>query len=382
MRKILFVSHSGELNGAERMLLQTLKKLDRKKFEPALVVPAPGLLEEEARRLGVEVARLPLKWWLTEKNSLWKQPLAWLWNLKSISAIARMIRQRNIDLVFSNSSAAWNGAWAARRERIPHIWAVHELLGGESPFLVYLLGRQALARNLLRLSCRVIANSSATAEFFPDRSRVRVVPNGVEIPGKSEEKTESLRKELGIEEGDIVLGIVGKIFKLKGQRELLLSLPSPRQSFPRLKLLVVGGVGDLRYFRSLKAIIAHHQLHHTVIFTGYRKDLVEVFPLLSLLVLASRQESFGRVAVEAMAAGVPVLAARGGAIPEIIADGENGFLVDSNRPEVLGAAIERILRDPSQMQKIARAGYESVRVRYQLEDQVRKIEEVILECLA
>ncbi|HOI45565.1 MAG TPA: hypothetical protein PLX50_08130, partial [Candidatus Aminicenantes bacterium] len=77
MKNILFVSHSVELNGAELMLLQTLKNIDREKFRLFLAAPGKGPLLEEAGRAGVWTFAVPMKWWLTEKSRVWRQPFSW-----------------------------------------------------------------------------------------------------------------------------------------------------------------------------------------------------------------------------------------------------------------------------------------------------------------
>ena len=112
IRNILFVSHSAELNGAEISLLRLLQDLDRTRFKPFLVLPRDGLLSREAGRADVDVQTVPYSWWLTERRNRWKQPLAWLWNRPKIRALEKIIRMKNIHLVYSNSAAAGCGAEA------------------------------------------------------------------------------------------------------------------------------------------------------------------------------------------------------------------------------------------------------------------------------
>lgn len=380
MKNILFLSHSAELNGAEQWLLQTLERLDKQKFCPYLILPCPGPLEEEAEKLAIEIFHVPMKWWLTEMSRIWKQPLAWLWNIPSIFKVRKIIQAKKIDLVLTNSSVIASGALAARREKIPHIWVIHEVLKGENPIVRFLFGSWVLARFILRLSSKVVVNSRATQKAFGSSERVRLIYNGMEIPEEEYFPADVLRKELSIEEGDIVFGIIGKIYKGKGQRELLQAFASLSSSFPRLKLLVVGGVGNRRYYGSLQKIIRRHSLDKNIIFTGFRKDLNRLLKLVDLIVVASQVESFGRVALQAMASGKPVLAVRSGGLPEIIKNGENGFLVDSSRPEVLAKALGDFLEHREKMRPIIQKAYETVRKRFSLDSQVKEIEELFIEC--
>jgi glycosyltransferase involved in cell wall biosynthesis len=100
-----------------------------------------------------------------------------------------------------------------------------------------------------------------------------------------------------------------------------------------------------------------------------------------VMVIASVVESFGRVALHAMAAGVPVLAVSAGGIPEIIRHGEDGYLIESRQPRQIGQALADILNNPGKALQVIHRGLQTVREKYSLEEQVQKIERVIDECL-
>jgi glycosyltransferase involved in cell wall biosynthesis len=381
MKIILFVYHSAELNGAELWLLETLRGLDRTKYVPRLIVPRPGPLADACRSLGIEVRVISMKWSITEKSRVWRQPFAGLWNIVSVKRLARLISRDRVDLVFTNSAAAFSGAKAARRMGIPHIWAVHEVLGGDSPFLHSLAGPRALARFILASSVRVIVNSKLTASAFPDSEKIVFVPNGLEVRACDARRREAIRGELGLEPGDFAVGIVGKLYEGKGQRETVqaAALLAPRH--PRFKLFVVGDVRDEAYARSLREFVKTNGLERQVRFLGYRPDLADLLMLLNVLVVASTVESFGRAALEGMAAGVPVLALRAGGLAEIVRPGENGFLLDSRRPEDIARGIEAILQDPARAAALVEGGYRTVHAEYSLERQRRKTGRVLADVL-
>lgn len=380
IRNILFVSHSAELNGAERILLQTLKKINKERFNPILVLPQPGPLAAEAKKMGLETQIVAMKWWLTEKAKRWKQPVSWLWNIKSVFQISEIIRRRKISLLFSNSSAAFSGALAAKAKRIPHIWSIHEILCGKNPLLYFFLGNRVLVNLLVWLSTRIIVNSSSTGKAFKGRKKVCLIYNGLEIRNKNNLPLDDLRKEFSLGSKDLVLGVVGKIYKEKGQREMILALNSICQIFPKVKLLIVGGVKEQDYYLGLKELVNERNLEEHVCFTGYRKDIFNLLRLMNLLVVSSSVDSFGLTALEAMAVGTPVLAVRAGGLPEIISHGKNGFLVDSRKPEVLQEAVKSILENPSKAAEVAERGFRTATERFSLEEQVKKIEKVMDEC--
>lgn len=381
MKNILFVSHSAELNGAELWLLETLRGLDRTKYAARLLVPRPGPLADACRSLGLEVRVVSMKWSITEKSRVWRQPFAGLWNIVSVKRIARIIGRDRIDLVFTNSAAVFSGAKAARRMGVPHIWAIHEVLGGDSPFLHSLVGRRALARFILASSVRVIVNSKLTASAFPDSEKIAFVPNGLEVRACDARHREAIRQELGIEAGDFAVGIVGKLYEGKGQREVVQAAALLVPRHPRLKLYVIGDVRDEAYARGLREFVKANGLERRVLFLGYRPDLADLLMLLNVLVVASNVESFGRAALEGMAAGVPVLALRAGGLAEIVRPGENGFLLESREPVEIARGVETIFRDRSRTAAMVEGGYRTVREEYSLERQRSETDRVLADVL-
>lgn len=380
-RKILFLSHSAELYGAEKVLLQTIDGLNKQEFQPILVLPRTGPLREAAEKLAVETLLVPSKWWMTEKNRIWKQPFSWFWNMKSIVRIGRLIKQKGIDLVYTNSAVNFSGALAARWKRVPHIWSIHEILGTKNAAVRFLLGKRVLVSLLSALSTRIIVNSEATGHAFGRRDKVRIVPIGFKWSLGDRGLRQILRQKFGFKSTDYVIGIVGKIYPEKGQQKVVESISLVIKTNPEVKLLVVGEVKDTGYFNRMQQYISAGGLEDHVSFTGYQQDIYGVLTLLDLLVIASCVESFGRVAVEAMSVKTPVLAVRKGAISEIITAGENGFLVDSPDPAVLAEAVLSIRENQEQTRKVVEEGFRIVREKYTVGNQMKRTEEVIRECL-
>lgn len=381
MTNVLFVSHTSELNGAERMLLDTIRGLDRRRFSPLLALPRPGPLAEAAAGAGIEGLILPMKWTLTEGPKVWKQPFSRVWNIGGARAAARLIRSRGIGLVVTNTAAVWTGAWAARRAGVPHVWFVHEILDGERPLLKYVLGRKALVRGMTRLSDRIVANSEASARAFAGSGKAVVIGNGIAMRNGPAPDISALRSSLGIEPGVPVIGVVGKIYPGKGQMEAVLAADILRRARPGLRLLVVGGVDDVRYHERIRETVGRLGLERNVLLLGYRDDLEGILRLLAVLVVASSVDSLGRIALEAMAVGTPVVAVAKGGLPEVVRDGETGLLVASPEPEILAAGIARLLDDPALASRVREGGRRFVSANYSLEGQVRKIERVLEECL-
>jgi len=379
IKSILFVSHSAELNGAERMLLQILKNIDRNRFHPLLILPSSGILKEKAEELDLEVKIVPFKWWLTERVKVWKLPFSWLWNVKSVFRLYRLIKQREISLVFTNSSAVFSGAWAAKIAKVPHVWSIHEILSGQEALLHFWLGKKVLVKLIDWLSAAVIVNSQASQRSFTGSQKVRLIYGGFELPKVGLDSVQNLRQELGLSQKDFVLGVVGKIYRGKGQKEAILTVFYLRQKSPFFKLLMVGEVKDKRYYRELKKMIRQLGLEKAVLFTGYQQDIFGLIKTMDLLLVTSTVDSLGLAALEAMAVATPVLAVKAGGLSEVISDGENGFLVESSQPEVIAKAIESIWRYPSQLNKASQRGTFILKEKFSLTAYIQKIEQVLDE---
>jgi len=381
MKTVLFVSHSSERNGAERMLLDVLCGLDRGKFRPFLALPRTGPLQREAEEAGIMTRVLPMKWSLTERSKTWKQPLTRAWNFPGVIRMARLIRNEAVDLVVTNTSAIWTGAFAARRAGVPHIWFVHEILDGENPLLSHILGRKALIRRMAKLAVRIVANSRASARAFEGSGKAVVIGNGIDTRRRSAPDLAALRISLGLGKGGPVLGIIGKIYPGKGQKEAVLALDLLKRLRPDVRLLVVGGVKDRCYAGEVRETVRRLGLEKNVLFSGFREDLPEILALLKVLILASTVDSLGRVGLEAMAAGTPVVAVAAGGLPEIVIDGRTGVLVESADPARIAEGAARVLDDPELARAVAEGGRRFVVENYSLEGQVRKIERVLENCL-
>lgn len=377
---LLFISHSAELNGAERMLLSLLRHLDRRRFTPSLVLPEDGPLREEAEALHCATFTAPMKWSMTTRKNVWKQPLAALWNRKAVNVIVKYALEHNCRLIYSNSAASFCGALAAKRLSLPHIWAIHEILSGPNAHLVSLLKGKRVTGWMKDLSCAVITNSETTARAFAGQPNVHVIPNGFEFSDPDPRGAADFRKRTGAEENDFLLGIVGKLYPGKGQMEVVRVLPRLIEIIPRLKLVLIGGGEDSRYEKEIRRFRRKNGLEDSLILMEYQTDLVSALHGLDSLVVPSKVESFGRVAVEAMAVRTPVLALACGGLEEIIEHGRTGFLLKDMKPETLTDVIRRVVEEQDFIQDVKKNASLYVRKHFSIEGHVTSVEQVIETC--
>jgi glycosyltransferase involved in cell wall biosynthesis len=228
--------------------------------------------------------------------------------------------------------------------------------------------------------------SSAVEAYYaklgipPDRSTV--IHNGVELPlYAGNNAQDALRQELAIGADDVVVGNVGRLDWWKGHEFFLEAMAQVEQHVPRLKCLIVGGSDDeprnAAYRRKLASLTESLGLAGRTIFTGHRKDVPCIMSLLDVLVhSASEPEPFGRVIIEGMAAGKPVVATAAGGVPDIIEDGVSGMLVPPGDAASIARAVRYLLDHPSEAQAMGIAARQRVSSRFTIQHHAGRIQEL------
>ena len=221
MKNILFFHQSADLYGSDKVLLSLLMGLDKTLYKPIVLLPCHGMLSKALEDAGIEYYVIPLvragRQLFTPLGLLRLPFLAW----RSIIEVGKVIPSEHIHLVHSNTLAVLSGALWARLNGVPHIWHVHEII--EKPWLV----KKCFGWLLRLFADKVVCNSTATLRSYTnDRPEITnkstVVYNGaVELPQISPEDISSFRNQLGIDDETILITLVGRINRLKGQKLLV-----------------------------------------------------------------------------------------------------------------------------------------------------------------
>ncbi len=225
----------------------------------------------------------------------------------------------------------------------------------------------------------VVINSPHSREFAikiegvqPDR--IFLIPNGVEVDKYTTPvRRELLRKEMGLQSYECMLGTVGRLTEQKGIDILLLALSV--LSKPELKLVIFGNGGDEARLRALSVKLG---LESQVHFAGYRRDLSTLLGALDLYVHPARFEGMPNALLEAMAAACPIVATAVDGNRELIADGKHGWLVPSESPTELANAINEALSDPAEAHLRGALARERVREDFSVDSMVAAWEAVLL----
>jgi glycosyltransferase involved in cell wall biosynthesis len=379
--RILFLDHVGVLGGAELSLLDVARHFAGAS-RVALFEDGPFRRRLEEAGVGVDVLAAPDS---VKKVSREGGKGGDLRSLPGVMALAWRVarRAREFDVVYANSQKSFVvGSVAARLARKPMIWHLRDLLTGDH----FSASHRRLAVTLGNaLATRVIANSEATAQAFVESGgragKVRVVYNGFDpapFEAVTPEEAAAARAEIGLGDAPTV-GVFSRLSPWKGQHVLLDALTRA----PGLHAVLVGGAlfGDEeRYAASLHEKVVASGLSDRVHFLGFRRDVPRLLHAVDVVAHTSvAPEPFGRVVVEGMLAGKPVVATRAGGVLEIVEDGVTGRLVPPGDAETLAGTLRALFADPAQTAAMAAAAREAARRRFSRETMLEGVERQINE---
>jgi glycosyltransferase involved in cell wall biosynthesis len=210
-----------------------------------------------------------------------------------------------------------------------------------------------------------------------------VIHSGVDLHrfSKGEKQRTRKRKELGIPADSLVIGYVGWLIPIKGVTYLITAMAKVAEKYPKSQLVLVGK-GDDRGEEEikLKEQVERTGLANKVLFLGWRPDVDEIMGCFDIFVLPSLNEGMGRVLVEAMAAGLPIVASRVGGIPDLVKDGENGLLVPPADATALAKAISALLEDKEKRKRMGEVGTK-ICLQYSTEAMVEQIDDLYRDLL-
>jgi glycosyltransferase involved in cell wall biosynthesis len=297
--------------------------------------------------------------------------------LKATLAVRRAILSAGIDLLHPHDNLSKIlGGVAAASAGIPAVAHCHDLLGAG------LIDRMLLLAQRLLMD-RIIAVSGSVQERFiqsgANPRQIRTIVNGIDAACFNPGTSALSRAGLSIPESHRVIGVIGMFDPVKGHVFLLKAIRQLRESGVNDLTCLIAGEGrlegDLRGYA--KAVGIEQNVH----FLGYRRDVPELLALMDIVVMPSLRESFGIVALEAMAMKVPVVASRIGGLEEIIENEKTGLLVPPGDAAALAEAIRTLADNPEMRRKMGEAGRQRVEQSFGLDSTVQRVEDLYMELL-
>lgn len=379
MINILFIHQSADLYGSDKTLLQLLTYIDRKKFNPIVIIPLEGPLKEELENINIEVYITPvLKLYrniVTPKNSI----KFFSEYKKAIKFLDSLNKKYQFDIVYSNTLAVSLGMFYAKKREIKHIWHVHEII--VHPKIIAAI----FPKLLNKYADSIVCNSEATLYNLTRRTpqikdKSIVIYNGVEQNSEVQKKVSKV--DFGFKTEDIIITLVGRIYRLKGHKLLLNSFIKNFSVQKNIKLLFVGSpvIGQEKHLHEVEEIIKTNNLTEKVKILPFNKKLNSIWQITDIAVMPSTEaESFGLVAVEAMMFKKPVIGSNHGGLTEIIVNNETGILVEPNNESELTTAIQHLVDNPKIRIEMGEKGQQRAMETFSISSYIQNFENLFLK---
>jgi glycosyltransferase involved in cell wall biosynthesis len=356
---VLFLHSSAGRYGADRQLLTLASGLDRGRFEPLAVLPERGELAALLEEAGVETVVAPLA--VLRRAHLGPRGAYGLARglRRAHPELAALARARGAALVHSNTSVILSGPPLARALRIPHLVHVREVYP-RVPVAWPLWRRRLLGAD------RVACVSRAVAAQFDRSPRVSVIHDGLERAPERGDR-ESARAALGLADDAFTVAVLGRVSDWKGQDVLARALAEP----PLASIGAVGIVAGAPWpgadgpLHRLERLRDELGLGERLRVLGFRADVEALLGAADAVAVPStRPDPFPNSALEAAAAGVPVVAADHGGLPEMLRDRETGLLVPPGDAGALASALRELADHPDRARRLGEAAAADVAARF------------------
>lgn len=371
-RNVLFLQSSSDLYGSGKIIWQVLRLYKREGFNPIVLLTGPGPMESilKSEEFTVYIQNLGI---LRRK---YVNPLGLInridKNLKAYQFLNQLHKKYHFELVYSNTLAVIIGAFWAKRKQIPHIWHIHEILAGPKPLV------KLLSTVLDSSTVHPIAVSQAVADNWQPhlkKAKIQVIHNGIPYEDFLA-KHPLARKELGLPEDQLIIGMIGRINPWKGQLFFLEIAEQLCKKYPNIHFALVGDPFD-GYESILEDIldkIKTSGLEQRVSYLGFRSDVPKVLQAFDIFVLPSiLPDPLPTVILEAMASGKPVVATKPGGSEEMLIDSQTGFLIPMANVSLGVEAIEKLISNPDLLKSFGDSGRARVLAEFSLEAFEEKI---------
>jgi glycosyltransferase involved in cell wall biosynthesis len=356
------------IGGTERQFVNIVKRLDAQRFDLHLACFRKwGAFLPE-----VEACERPL-------TAFQISSMCSLKTIRRQLQFARYLRRHRIEVLHTYGwYANVFGVPAAKLARVPvTIASIRDTGAHQTP------AQLRVQREICKLANCVLANSDAVRDWLVAdgyrSDKVRVIRNGI-VPAKPMALSvqPSLRGELGLAANAPLIGVVCRLSPVKAVHDVLYAAVKVFAQHPSARFVIIG---DGQERAALSALVSQLGISDRVIFAGFRTDIAQLLPQLTISVLASLTEGLSNTILESMAASVPVVATRVGGNAEIVEDGVTGLLVPVSDPVSLGEAICRLLANPQLAIRMGIAGKERIARQFSIENAVRQTEELYTDLL-
>jgi glycosyltransferase involved in cell wall biosynthesis len=368
-QNLLYIVTKLELGGAQKHALDLIRHADRGRFNVFLFTAQDGILCQEARSipaLNVHFSRFL------------ERPVHMLRDGAVFFEILSFVRQHHITVVHTHSSKAgilgrW-AAWLGGARVIIHTvhgWSFNE----HQPFPV-----RALYRGLERVTAKITDKIIVVSSWDRDKGvksgigsmeRYALVSYGIDISAfEKKREADSLRREFGLHERDLVVGSIACLKKQKAPQDFIKLARLVKEAVPGVKFLLAGD-GELK--EDVRALRQRFGLDQDVFLLGWQKDIPRFLEALDVFVLTSLWEGLPICVIEAMASSKPVLVTDTGGVRDVVSEGQTGYLAPVHDMGCMKEKLVMLLTDPARRRQCADAGRRSLTKSHRLETMTKDI---------
>jgi glycosyltransferase involved in cell wall biosynthesis len=377
-RKILFLTHSSRIAGAE-IVLQDLAQA----FSNATVfLFEDGPLRAQLVGKGIEVIVADQS--RQDLSTIRRDNNLFMASIPVTGAICSLVKQisqhaKQYDIIYANSQKSFVLAAAASMlARRPLVWHCHDILTNEHFSRTHIRLDIALANNIAKL---VVFPSQACASAFIAAggrpARAKVLYSGIQPPAlnRKDNMRAMLRETLGISDS-FTFGVFSRLSPWKGQHVAIEAL----QGLPDAKCIIVGAsqFGEEHYERHLHSLAEQLGVKDRVMFLGHRNDVADIMAAVDAYCHPSTSpEPFGMAVLEAMREGLPIVATNAGGIPELIQQDVTGILVERNSPTAIAQALEMFMNHPQRAAYMGQQAKEVANSRFTIQQMHNSVREIV-----
>jgi glycosyltransferase involved in cell wall biosynthesis len=362
MKTILHIIDTTGPGGAETVFIDLISHLPAEKYRSVVVIRGKGWVYEELGRRGIHPVILDAKG---------------SFNWRYLKALISLIRSEKVDLIQSHLLGSnIYSALAGLLSRTPVVATFHGAVDvAEQERLLFLkfaainYGATAIVAVSNDLRDNIVHRTSLRSD------KTKVIYNGIDTGEFQRTESNTLRQQFGWSENDIIVGSLGNIRPAKSY-DVLLKAASLLKDGERSYRFVIAGQGKGSLYQKLLGMRTELKLENRVQFLGFNDDPADFLSNLDLFLLSSSSEGFSIATIQAMAAGLPVIATRSGGPQEIITHEKNGYLVDIDAPKQIANAIEKLANDTVLCKQLALAGQQHAIKTFDIKNMIKSYEDI------
>jgi glycosyltransferase involved in cell wall biosynthesis len=358
-RKILMLHSSSDLYGASKILLTTIE-LIRDHYEVYVALSEEGPLSENLRSLGIKVYIIRLG--ILRRKYFSVSGLCNRFNVirLAVKDLSHIVRNDNIDIIYSNTAGVLAGAFAARRCNVKHVWHIHEIIVKPKWF------SKVIGYLVNFYSTKVIVVSKAVKDnwtpYIKPSTKLEVVYNGIDYsPYQKDHST--LRSDLGFTDEKIVIGMIGRVHFWKGQEYFLRVASRVIKANANVHFVMVGDAfpGYEFLYDELNALKKREGITEYVTDLGYRTDIANLLNGFDVFVSPSiLPDPLPTVILEAMGSAKAVVATGHGGALEMVVDDTTGIFIPWDNVGVAAAALVKLIADKNKIVVMGQSGRKRV----------------------